>query len=186
MLGSKTPRFTFEVWGILKRPSEAEMQDFAEGQRQALAAIGVTQSEIIGTTLAPTDVVLVIRSESGTLIGGSRLFDSTRGKVLPLAAENSPLTEEVKRRIASETDVCEIGGLWISPAFAGRFLSRKLVEQTIRLCRDLGYGSILSLAHGRTFKCIAEPLGYEREPDVPAMFYPDPRFETVLLRCRLL
>ncbi len=155
-------------------------ESFLEGQRAALLNFGVSDRAIaVDRSLpAPGNYALVARKPEGDLLAGIRVFSRASERKLPVEADSSPLPAHLRRRIAAEPGLCELGSLWVAPYYSGRFLSRRMVALGTVLAYERGFSSVVSFSHSRTFRFLLGPLGFEQDAEMPILAYPDERFES--------
>jgi len=165
----------------LTHGKEVLFHELLEKQKISLSRFGIKDVILMHEDLQivpGTYSIIATDTSSKEMIGGARIYTRSENHCLPLEANGSFLPEEFRGIIRAEKNICEVRGLWVSAEFSGRTLAKEIMSQAILHCYRLGYDSVVGTAQIRTFKHLGEPLGFKKEINIPALPFPDERFET--------
>lgn len=155
--------------------------NYQQGLRNALERYGVAQV-VLGKKVQDTAsdaYVILSRDQNGKILGGIRLQIRDGSNRIPLEKIENTLSHRVLKKIFTQLEanyqLAEICGLWVSVGAHGQGLGEGLALEATQLGIKLGVDILVSMLPAHTLNYFLK-LGYQVDPDLPPMAYPDDRY----------
>ena len=155
---------------------------YQAGLRDVLIHFGVDQV-VLSTAphqLSEDTYVIIAFDKNNFTLGGIRLEIKSSQNKIPLEKIEHQIRERLSIKIKIESDqskgkLAEVCGLWVSREAKGLGIGSELAYQATRLATDLKIHTLISLLPTHTLNYFLS-LGYQIDPSMPRISYPDDRY----------